>query len=219
MERNLGLIVDIFIHWMSIYINLGDRTDSAVHSEVTARRRLFFCEEIKGFIHPAQSAWILVTRKLGGEFIQQLVTSKVQACLAQRWARVFADLITCETSKDKNEKASPSISCIIGAMTAREPVRDSQKSTTSLQSVSISTRVKPRSFAKMTPSLNANASAIKGLVTPGYGLLHAPMKPEGLRATPPAPDFRFSKDTPASVLIFIQSSSGGLQPWPGSILA
>jgi hypothetical protein len=30
----------------------------------------------------------------GGELIQQLVTSGVQACLAQRWAGVLGDLIT-----------------------------------------------------------------------------------------------------------------------------
>jgi hypothetical protein len=79
----------------------------------------------------------------------------------------------------------------------------------SKQSTSNTTHEKPQSIAKITPARIAIASAIKGSVTPGYGLLHALMKPEGVLAMPLLPH-PCIKEMPTSVLIFTQSDSGGL---------
>jgi hypothetical protein len=79
--------------------------------------------------------------KLGGSSIQTTVTSTMQACLAQIWATVLDDLITCEIENELNKEESPIISCKIGATTAREPAREFQRSTISKQSTSSFTRV------------------------------------------------------------------------------
>jgi hypothetical protein len=96
-----------------------------------------------------RSAIRLETRKLGGSSIQQLVTSSVHACLAQRWARVLEDRTTCLIRKSVKENDSPSISWRIGATIAGEPVCESQRSTISKQSTSITTREKTQSLAKI----------------------------------------------------------------------
>jgi hypothetical protein len=51
--------------------------------------------------------------------LTQLVTSNVQACFAQRWARVLEDRTTCWITKSVKENDSPPISWRIGATIAR----------------------------------------------------------------------------------------------------
>ena len=123
-----------------------------------------------------------------------------------------------EYKKMKLPESSP-ISNIIGATTDREPWRVIQRLATSEQSVSTMTCVKPLRHAKITPSRTAIASAMKGSVTPGYGLLHAPRNEQEDRATPPAPPLPSSRLIAASVLMVMKPSSGGRHPCPGMISA
>ena len=160
----------------------------------------------------ALSAMRLVTSKPGGESIQHSDTSNVLACLAQRWAGKLACLFTCRISKEIKLAASSSISKSNGAIRECETRREFQRFTTFKQSVSICTRVNPRSKPTTTPSRTAVASATSGLVMPGIGLHQAEMNDEVDRATPPIPALCSKREIAASILILITSPSGGHHP-------